>query len=207
METHLLETSNIQKIAAVLKSGEVIAMPTETVFGLATLIDCHDGLEQIYRIKKRSLSKAITLMVASVEQCSTYAYIDERAFTLMNELMPGKLTIVLPKKDVGNNLFTAGLDTIGIRIPDDSFVLELLRTVGPMWVTSANLSGQDDIVCVKDVITLFKGQVAAIVNQDAGNDKPSTVVQVTDGQVDILRQGSISEEKILEVYYEDSISK
>ncbi len=198
MKTDLIDVKEINKIVDLLKEKNVVAFPTETVFGLGVSVNSVQGLESIYDIKGRQSSKAITLMVASVEQARAYAKISDYAFKIMDTLMPGKLTIVLPKVDSLDKVYTAGLNTIGIRIPDSELVLELLQKVGPMWVTSANLSGDKDMIKAVDVYQVFDGKISAVVNQDAGNDKPSTVVLVEDKSVTILRQGSISKKEIME---------
>ena len=101
-------------------------------------------------------------------------------------------------KTILSDDFTAGLETIGIRIPDDPFVLELLKRVGPMLVTSANISGQETLLNDLDVYHEFNGKLKMIVKGKCQNTLASTVVKIDD-DVTILRQGCISEEKIMEV--------
>ena len=134
-------------------------------------------------------------------------YIKHPAFTtypnafpkkLIDEFMPGMITLVLKKKSILSDDFTAGLETIGIRIPDDPFVLELLKRVGPMLVTSANISGQETLLNDLDVYHEFNGKLKMIVKGKCKNTLASTVVKIDD-DVTILRQGCISEEKIREV--------
>ena len=156
METVLVEKKNINEVVELLKQDEVVAFPTETVFGLGVKFGNLSALEKIYEIKHRSHSKAVSLMIYDSQDIEKYAYVNTNAQKLIDEFMPGMITLVLKKKSILSDDFTAGLETIGIRIPDDPFVLELLKRVGPMLVTSANISGQEtllnDLCFVRPVI-------------------------------------------------------
>ena len=198
MKTLLLEEKNIDKITEILNHGGVVALPTETVFGLAVKYDCVSGLQQLYKIKQRASNKAITLMVPTIEDIQKFAYVDTFSIAYIEKFMPGKITIILNKREFIDDQLTAKLPTIGIRIPDQPILLEILKKVGPMWVTSANLSNQKDLVYVDDVYNQFDGQIDGVVNVDAGNDLPSTVVQLINQEIKILRIGSISEKEIME---------
>ena len=156
------------------------------------------ALEKIYEIKHRSHSKAVSLMIYDSQDIEKYAYVNTNAQKLIDEFMPGMITLVLKKKSILSDDFTAGLETIGIRIPDDPFVLELLKRVGPMLVTSANISGQETLLNDLDVYHEFNGKLKMIVKGKCQNTLASTVVKIDD-DVTILRQGCISEEKIMEV--------
>ena len=125
METVLVEKKNINEVVELLKQDEVVAFPTETVFGLGVKFGNLSALEKIYEIKHRSHSKAVSLMIYDSQDIEKYAYVNTNAQKLIDEFMPGMITLVLKKKSILSDDFTAGLETIGIRIPDDPFVLEL----------------------------------------------------------------------------------
>ena len=198
METVLVEKENINEVIDLLNHDEVVAFPTETVFGLGVKFSHLEALEKIYEIKHRSHSKAISLMIYDPKDIEKYAYVNTNAQKLIDEFMPGMITLVLKKKSILSDDFTAGYDTIGIRIPDDPFVLKLLKEVGPMLVTSANISGQETLLNDQEVYKQFKGKIKMIVKGKCKNTLASTVIKV-DEDVTILRQGCISEEKIREV--------
>ena len=198
METVLVEKENINEVIDLLNHDEVVAFPTETVFGLGVKFSHLEALEKIYEIKHRSHSKAISLMIYDPKDIEKYAYVNENAQKLIDHFMPGMITLVLKKKSILSDDFTAGYDTIGIRIPDDPFVLKLLKEVGPMLVTSANISGQETLLNDQEVYKQFKGKIKMIVKGKCKNTLASTVIKV-DEYVTILRQGCISEEKIREV--------
>ena len=198
METVLVEKENIEDVVKVLQHGHVVAFPTETVFGLGVKFGSLEYLEKIYELKKRDHSKAVTLMVAKREDIEQYAYVDEKTKKVINAFMPGMITLILKKKDLIDDSYTAGLKTIGIRIPDDPFVLQLLEKVGPMLVTSANISGTPALLNDQEVYETFQGRIPLIVKGKCVNNLASTVVQVYE-EVKILRQGLISQEMIEEV--------
>ena len=193
METVLVEKENINEVIDLLNHDEVVAFPTETVFGLGVKFSHLEALE-----KHRSHSKAISLMIYDPKDIEKYAYVNENAQKLIDHFMPGMITLVLKKKSILSDDFTAGYDTIGIRIPDDPFVLKLLKEVGPMLVTSANISGQETLLNDQEVYKQFKGKIKMIVKGKCKNTRASTVIKV-DEDVTILRQGCIQEEEIREV--------
>ena len=198
METVLVEKENINEVIDLLNHDEVVAFPTETVFGLGVKFSHLEALEKIYEIKHRSHSKAISLMIYDPKDIEKYAYVNENAQKLIDHFMPGMITLVLKKKSILSDDFTAGYDTIGIRIPDDPFVLKLLKEVGPMLVTSANISGQETLLNDQEVYKQLKGKIKMIVKGKCKNTRASTVIKV-DEDVTILRQGCIQEEEIREV--------
>ena len=198
METVLVEKENVNEVIDLLNHDEVVAFPTETVFGLGVKFSHLEALEKIYEIKHRSHSKAISLMIYDPKDIEKYAYVNKNAQKLIDHFMPGMITLVLKKKSILSDDFTAGYDTIGIRIPDDPFVLKLLKEVGPMLVTSANISGQETLLNDQEVYKQFKGKIKMIVKGKCKNTLASTVIKV-DEDVTILRQGCIQEEEIREV--------
>ena len=196
MNTILLDKKNIDDIVTDLDNNQVVAFPTETVFGLGIRLDSKKALDALFELKRRDKNKAITLMVRSIDEIDRYAYVNDFSKKIINEFMPGKITIILNKKDSVDDYFTAGKKTIGIRIPDDDFVLELLRKTGPLLVTSANLSGEASLLTAKDTYDAFKGKLSIVVNEDAKGSKASTVVDLTNEGVVILRVGEITKEMI-----------
>lgn len=198
MNTVLVEKENIEKVVKVLQQGEVVAFPTETVFGLGVKYGNLAYLDKIYELKNRDHSKAVTLMLSKKEDIEKYAYVSDQAKKVINAFMPGMITLILKKKKTVDNQYTAGLETIGIRIPDDPFVLDLLNQVGPMLVTSANISGKPALLNDKDVYQEFNHKIHLIVRGKCVNNLASTVLQVKEN-VEILRQGLITKEQIEEV--------
>ena len=196
-ENHLADSIQIQmdpKIKGpVVDENFMTSVPG--IFAAGNGLHVHDLAD--YAAKQGN--KAAEGCVRYLKQTSQdNAYVNTNAQKLIDEFMPGMITLVLKKKSILSDDFTAGLKTIGIRIPDDPFVLELLKRVGPMLVTSANISGQETLLNDLDVYHEFNGKLKMIVKGKCQNTLASTVVKIDD-DVTILRQGCISEEKIREV--------
>ena len=212
MNTVSVKKEDIEQIAKLISDNRVVAFPTETVFGLGVKFGSHQALDALYELKHRDKGKAISMMIAKPEDIDKivstykkredierYAYINEAAKKIIDAFMPGMITIILKKRPFIDDYFTASLDTIGIRIPDDPFVLALLNLTGPMLVTSANLSGEASLVDDKAVKKVFDGKIPMIVEGECISKKASTIVDLSKGKIEILRTGDISEEQITEV--------
>ena len=168
--TKVVNSSEMNEIISTIKNGKVVAFPTETVYGLGVKFGSVEALDLLMEAKNREYSKAITLMVANKQEIENYAYVSHDAKKIISRFMPGMLTLVFKKKENVDSKMTNGKETIGIRIPDNDFVLSLLKEAGPMLVTSANLSNH-----------------------------PNTVIDVSGKDIKILREGKITQKQIEEV--------
>ena len=196
MSTVLVEKKDMKEVVELLQRGEVVAFPTETVFGLGVKFGDLAYLEKIYELKKRDHSKAVTLMVADKNDIEKYAYVSTDARKVIDAFMPGMMTLILKKKENVDDRYTAGLETIGIRIPDDPFVLQLLKEVGPMLVTSANRSGEKTGTTFEEVMEQLDGRIDGIVRGTCGCLSASTIIDVSQEEVRLLREGPICREAI-----------
>jgi L-threonylcarbamoyladenylate synthase len=126
------------------------------------------------------------------------AVLTEIAKKLITNYLPGPLTIVVEKKPTISNLLTAGKQTVAIRIPNNIFTLKLLRTFGPLTVTSANIHKMDTPVTIKEIKTLFPvSSISIFIDDGPCNSRPSTIVDCTKNHPKILREGIISIHDIL----------
>lgn len=199
LESKIVNKNEIDKIIKTLENKHVVAFPTETVFGLGVMFNSVEALNELMQSKNRDASKAITLMVSDISKIEQYAYVTERDLKIIKAFMPGRITIILKKRDSVSKQMTLNKDTIGIRIPDDAFVLSLLEKVGPMLVTSANMSGGVNTTTTQEVLRQLDGKIPLIVDGNSGSSVPSTVVDLSKEEIEILRQGDISLEMIKEV--------
>ena len=152
-----------------------------------------EALAALKYSKGRPENKPIPTMVGSLAQMEEIAVLNEEAKKLAAAFMPGAFTMILKKKDSVADFVTNGMETIGIRMPQDDFVLELLRQVGsPMLVTSANLSGEATGLVDVQVLSQLDGRIDGIVLGEAGGKVASTIVDMTSGKLKILREGPIS---------------
>ena len=190
---------DLNVVAEEVKSGKVVAFPTDTVYGVGVRYDDESAIEAMKKSKGRPESKPFPMMVCDEVQMASVAWIDEDILRLVKRLTPGALTLVLRKKETVPGFVTNGKDTIAIRIPDHRFVLDLLEKVGvPMLVTSANLSDHPSCRTYAEVMEQLDGRIDAIVDGPCGSGVASTIVDVTSKPFKILREGAISLEEIME---------
>ena len=191
----------IELAAGALRAGGIVALPTETVYGLVVMPD-ERGVERLIAAKQRSADKGIQLLVDSIGQARALAVVPALAERLAAAFWPGPLTLVLPRRaDVS---LPAGLGggrpTLGIRLPNHDVPRRLARELGPLAASSANISGQPDATTA-ELVTTSLGDVVALVLDDGPvrGGVPSTVVDCTgpDDGVRILRVGALSEASIL----------
>ncbi len=191
---------------AVLADGGVIAFPTDTVYGIGVAVHSAAGIERLYAIKGRDAAKAIPVLAASFEDVAEIAETNAAAQKLAQVFWPGALTLVLPKRP-GLPQQLSALDTVGVRVPDHPVALALLAALGPMAVTSANVSGGADTSTAAEVLEQLEGRVGLLL--DGGRtpgSAPSTVVDLSGEQARILRAGPISEAQIQAVLGGESLS-
>lgn len=196
--TKIVKQQDIEQICEVIQNGGIVAFPTETVYGLGIRFNDQEALEHLMEAKNRDYSKAITLMVAHPQDILQYAYVSDRAQKIIKQFMPGMITLIFKKKESVDDMMTNGKTTIGIRIPDSEFVLSLLKKVGPMLVTSANLSHHQNTTSTKEVLQQLDGRIDMIVDGKTSDNIASTVVDVSQDEIKILRAGKITKEQIEE---------
>lgn len=196
--TKVVLENQMNEICDVIQKGGIVAFPTETVYGVGIHFNDEEALERLMEAKNRDYSKAITLMVADKKDISQYAYISPQAQKMIDQFMPGMITLIFKKKESVHDSMTNGKSTIGIRIPDSEFVLSLLKKVGPMLVTSANLSQHSNTTSTQEVLNQLDGRIDLVVDGKTSDNIASTVVDVSQDEIKILRDGKITKEQIEE---------
>ena len=186
-----------QKALKALNNHQVIAFPTETVYGLGVFYDDEKAYELLNHIKQRREDKPYTLMLSDVEEISKYAEIDKRYLPIIKKFMPGSLTVLLKSKDNVPNYVTHNTGTIGVRIPSNKEALELLRFVKkPLLVPSANKADQKPALTAQEVKDIFQNEVNVIIEGDISGGLPSTIIDLTKEEIRLVRPGPISLEEI-----------
>lgn len=197
METQRLTKKDSAQIVEILNHGGVVAFPTDTVYGLAVRYDLKEAILKMKEAKQRPETKPFPMMVSSKAQIERVAVTDARSQKLIDQWMPGALTLVFKKRPEIDELVTNGFPTIGIRMPDDDFVLEIINRVGvPLLVPSANLSGQPSCTTAEEVLKQLDGRIDAVVLGESGASTASTVCDTTGDELKILRQGPIKLEDL-----------
>jgi L-threonylcarbamoyladenylate synthase len=179
---------------ALLRRGEVVAFPTDTVYGVGAHALQTEAVARLYAVKGRPFSKAIPVLIARVEDVQRVARaIPPAAWPLAERFWPGGLTIVLPRSEQLPDLLTAGGDTVAIRYPDHPVPLALMRALGaPLAATSANLSGQPAPTTAQEVGQQLSGRLPLIL--DGGQcavGVPSTLIDLSVSPPRLLRAGAI----------------
>lgn len=191
---------NIQTAADWLMADEVVAIPTETVYGLAGNALSENAIRKIFAVKNRPLSDPLIVHFPSLEAVKHYvAQIPDVAGSLMEHFWPGPLTILLPKSDIIPNLVTNGSPLVAVRVPNHTLTLALLKELPfPLVAPSANPFGRISPTDPKHVQEFLGDKIPFIL--DGGPctvGLESTIVKITDGgKIQILRQGGISEETL-----------
>ena len=194
--------SAIEQVAAVIKKGGLVAFPTDTVYGLAANAFNPDAIEKLFLVKGRDFNKAIAILIGENNQLKQIASeFSGMAKKLSKRFWPGALTLVVPIQQTLPKLLSP-TETIGIRMPDHNFVLRILKTTGPLATTSANLSGGKNPLTAEDVVEQLGNNVDLII--DGGlcpGGIPSTVVDCTQQEIRIIREGGLSRKIIFDYLF------
>lgn len=193
--------SEIEEVANVLKNDGVISVPTDTVYGICARINSSKAYLKLVSVKNRPSTKSFPVMCSDIEQIKSIATLDDNALKLIKAFMPGPITLVLNKRhDVLsyiNNAGTRETDELAIRMAPTPFLKELIKEVGsPLFLSSANKSGKD--VCKSlDEIEIECPTLDGMVMGDVSFGEASTIIDCTDNDIKIQRQGPISEDEIM----------
>lgn len=198
MKTEIL-TENIKRAAELIRSGGLVAVPTETVYGLAGNALDPAAVERIYEVKGRPAAKPLSLMVPGPEAIDALCEnAPPGAYILAERFWPGPLTIVLRARKSIPPVVLAGGDTVGLRCPDSEKTLELLRACGaPLAAPSANPSGSESPKTAGEVLAYFDGKIGAVIDGGpCGIGTESTIVSLAGEGLTVLRQGALPEADI-----------
>ena len=181
----------------VLNHGGLVAFPTDTVYGLAALPFQTETVERLFIAKGRNSDRAIALLIGAIQDLpKVTANFPLRATHLAERFWPGPLTLIVAGSLTLPEMISPNA-TVGVRMPDHAFALELLRKIGPLAVTSANLSGHENALTAQEVLAQLDGRIHLVL--DGGRTPgslPSTVVDCISTEMAILRAGPISESDI-----------
>ena len=181
--------------ADVLRAGGIVALPTDTVYGIAVALDTPGGIESLFAAKRRPLDKGIMLLLADAEQASAIGAWPPAAAALAEAFWPGGLTVIVPQRpDVPlPSALTGGTTTIGLRVPDHPAPRALAAAVGPLPTTSANVSGVPEAADAAAIVAQLGDAVALVLDGGPAHGGPaSTVVDCTVDPPRILRIGAVA---------------
>jgi len=202
LDSLVLDSTVLRRVAGNLASGCVAVMPTETYYGLGTNAMSKTGVDKIYSLKRRDLSKPLPLVASDLEMVEDLAVdLSDMFYRLAGAFWPGPVTLILMSGTCVPDFVTGPGRTVAVRIPPLAAVRDLIRAVGhPLTATSANISGQKEITTAGQAAAVFNGQVEFVI--DGGRTpggKPSTIVNLTGGVPEIIREGKIPSEEVLRI--------
>ncbi|RMF89165.1 MAG: threonylcarbamoyl-AMP synthase [Methanobacteriota archaeon] len=178
----------IKKAAEIIGGGGLVVYPTDTLYGLGCSALDEGAIKRLYAVKRRDLSKPVSIAVCDLRMLRRYTSFDEKAMQVLERFLPGPVTIILQKKGLPD-LLTGGGRTIGIRIPENRAALRLIMNAGvPVVSTSANVSGREPPETPEEVLEQIPG-VDLILDAGRLEGPPSTVIDLTTEKPRILREG------------------
>ena len=186
-----MQEDNIQKAIACIKNEEVVGIPTETVYGIGVDPLSQAAVDKIYNLKERDENKPLSILVHSFHDLIKLKIIS-KVPEIVELYWPGPLTIIVESElNFADGVGTKNPNSIGVRVPDNELALELLKKTGPLAVTSANISGQEDITNEKDAESVFGDKIGHYLQGSALHGSGSTIVDFRDEEFKVIREGPL----------------
>lgn len=180
-----------------LNDHQVIAFPTETVFGLGVFYDDYQAYNLLNKVKNRHEDKPYTMMLYDINEINKYADINKKYLPIIKKYMPGSLTILVKAKENVPNYVTHNTKIIGIRIPSNKEALDLLSFVKkPLLVPSANKADQKPALNDEEVKAIFNDEIRVIIPGKAVGGQASTIIDLTGEEIKLIRKGPIPLEEL-----------
>lgn len=186
---------SVEEAAELLECGGVVAYPTETVYGVGADAFNDDSVRRVYDVKSRPHDRPVSVAVADTESLEDLARLNEKSRRLIEDLLPGPVTPLVPRRPELPDLVTAGSDLVGVRVPDDETALRLLGQTGPLTSTSANVSGEPAATSPEE-LGEFGDRLDGVIDdgpRESTGGMGSTVLDTTTWE--IVREGA-SEERV-----------
>ena len=186
-----MQEDNIQKAIACIKNEEVVGIPTETVYGIGVDPHSQAAVDKIFNLKERDENKPLSILVHSFHDLIKLKIIS-KVPEIVELYWPGPLTIIVESElNFADGVGTKNPNSIGVRVPDNELALELLKKTGPLAVTSANISGQEDITNEKDAESVFGDKIGHYLQGSALHGSGSTIVDFRDEEFKVIREGPL----------------
>lgn len=181
----------LDQVVDAFQAHKVLALPTDTVYGVGVLYGDLADLDHLKHAKHRPETKPIPMMVSNLEQMKQIAKVDARTEKLVQTFLPGPLTLVLPVSETLDLAYTNGKKTVAVRIPDEPFVLAVIEKLGKsLLVSSANVSGKPAAVSYQEAMDNLPN-IDGIIQGECKQLEASTIVDCTQDKLSILRPGPI----------------
>jgi L-threonylcarbamoyladenylate synthase len=178
-----MQTTDIDVAAAAIHDGELVAYPTETVYGLGADALDSAAVEAVFDAKGRDRDDPVSLGVATVADAMAYVTVSDRERAFIDDFLPGPVTVVCQRREVVPDVLTAGRERVGVRVPDHDVAQALLAAAGPLTATSANVSGQPSARRIEEIQPALQERLAVLLDGGETPGGGSTVVDVDSGEV------------------------
>jgi L-threonylcarbamoyladenylate synthase len=186
-----------KKTSEIIKNGGIAIVPTETVYGFAVDAFNIEAQKTVYRIKGRNYKNPLILMISDIKNLMILVKISKKALEIVRRFWPGQLTLIFPTTDMGK-ILSGGRKDLGVRIPNNEFMLELLKEIdGPIFTTSVNISTEKSSKNIDEVLD-FDGIVDIII--DGGRcefSSESTIIDMVQFPYVVIRDGCLDANKLL----------
>ncbi len=186
----------ISKAVDILRTGGVIAYPTDTIYGFGCDILNKKAIQRIYQIKKRDRSKPFSFICSNLKNISEYAQVTDYAYKTMKRLLPGPYTFILPGSKLVPKIMLTKRKTVGIRVPNNNICLAIVEALGhPIISTSVGWSGREVLSDPQQIEETFGSQIELTIDGGILPNQPSSIVSLLDDLPEVIRagQGEVSQ--------------
>lgn len=181
----------MQNIATQVKQGKIGVIPTDTIYGLVGSALNKDTVERIYCLRKRTPSKPMIILISTIKDLEKFSLTPSRwEASFLNKIWPNPVSVVLPVPSRKWNYLHRGINTLAFRMPKSVKLRNLLKKTGPLVAPSANFEGEKPAATIKEAKKYFGDEVDFYIDGGELNSPPSTLIQITNNKINILRQGS-----------------
>jgi tRNA threonylcarbamoyl adenosine modification protein (Sua5/YciO/YrdC/YwlC family) len=186
----------ISKAVDILRTGGVIAYPTDTIYGFGCDILNRKAIQRIYQIKKRDRSKPFSFICSDLKNISEYAQVTDYAYKTMKRLLPGPYTFILPGSKLVPKIMLTKRKTVGIRVPNNNICLAIVEALGhPIISTSVGWSGREVLSDPQQIEETFGSQIELTIDGGILPNQPSSIISLLDDLPEVIRagQGEVSQ--------------
>lgn len=178
------------EVATQLKSGKIGVIPTDTIYGMVGLALSKDTVEKIYKVKKRGPKKPMIILICSIDDLKKFNIeLDKVTKQILEKIWPNPVSVILACPESGFKYLHRGTNTLAFRMPKDDFLLELLGHTGSLVAPSANFEGEIPATTINEAKKYFGNTVDFYLDGGSLESKPSTLIEIKEGKICILRQG------------------
>lgn len=185
-----------ERIISELKNGNLVIMPTDTVYGIIADATKEETIKKVFSAKERSFNKPLLVLVSDKNMLENLvSEISPKAEEIISKYWPGPLTILFPKKDEVSDILTASSPYIAIRMPNDKRLLNIIRKVNkPLISTSANITSKETITEVSQIEEKMKEKISYILDGGVVKNEASTIIKIENDKIEIVRAGLLADE-------------